>query len=412
MEKNNFWIDPQGGMAGDMFTAALLDMGAPEAAVLPKMEAAARELGQARLHTSRSGDGALRLHIGLETSHAHLEAGQGRQILERLFDGWQTPQAYRSFALRAYQILLEAEQKAHSENHFSGDHFHVSPIGTAHSPYTQDAPFQPAQGAGDGFFIRVFPEYTEGLYRLDSFSHLLCIAYLDRSEGYALTVSPPWTDVQVGLFATRSPFRPNPIGFNVLEIKRIEGDRIYTGPTDFLDNTPVLDIKPAVGQVDGIAAANNGWVGDKALDFSHKHTHTHEHNHGHSHSHSHAPGKTYLHEAQDILVDIVGAATALEALGLPPAAQLLAPVSAGAGTVRFSHGHLDVPAPATQNIFDTYHIPWQKGPLDTELCTPTGAALLAALGASNSTFPRPAPQRTGLARGSKTLDIPPLRVGS
>ncbi len=86
----------------------------------------------------------------------------------------------------------------------------------------------------------------------------------------------------------------------------------------------------------------------------------------------------HLHEAQDILIDLAGAAWCLQRLGVDTV-RCGAPVPAGGGTVRCSHGVLDVPAPATARLLDTHEIPWAAGPVMTELLTPTGAALLAAL---------------------------------
>jgi len=86
----------------------------------------------------------------------------------------------------------------------------------------------------------------------------------------------------------------------------------------------------------------------------------------------------HLHEAQDILVDLAGTAWCLQRLGVDEI-RCAAPVPVGGGTVRCSHGILDVPAPATARLLDAYAIPWAPGPVMTELLTPTGAALLVAL---------------------------------
>ena len=87
----------------------------------------------------------------------------------------------------------------------------------------------------------------------------------------------------------------------------------------------------------------------------------------------------HLHEAQDILIDLAGAAWCLQRLGIVDV-RCGAPVPVGGGTVTCSHGVLDVPAPATSRLLKTHDIPWATGPVMTELLTPTGAALLAALG--------------------------------
>jgi len=119
----------------------------------------------------------------------------------------------------------------------------------------------------------------------------------------------------------------------------------------------------------------------------------------------------HLHEAQDIVIDIVGAVSGLESLGLDIDCRLLQPVSAGAGKVKFSHGSLDVPSPATAIIFKEYLIPWNKGPVETEMCTPTGAAILAALWARSAKFkPDQEDMVSGSSRGMKDLQVEPLRI--
>ncbi|MEN8222561.1 MAG: nickel insertion protein [Acidobacteriota bacterium] len=130
------------------------------------------------------------------------------------------------------------------------------------------------------------------------------------------------------------------------------------------------------------------------------------------HEHKHHHHGTVLHEAQDIIIDIIGAVTGMELLGVLPDASLISPVRTGEGKVEFSHGILDVPAPATRVILDNYNIEWKKGPVDTELCTPTGASLLAAL-LKNNVKPDMGETKIsgeGSSRGTKTLPIPPLKI--
>lgn len=132
---------------------------------------------------------------------------------------------------------------------------------------------------------------------------------------------------------------------------------------------------------------------------------------GHQHHHHH--DQAVLHEAQDIVIDIVGAAFALMDLGSEPQATLLGPVSTGGGEISFSHGRFKVPAPATQLLLDKYRIKYQQGPIEKELCTPTGAAILAALGtggdiAATETVNNPV--SSGRSRGSSILPIKPLCI--
>jgi len=143
-------------------------------------------------------------------------------------------------------------------------------------------------------------------------------------------------------------------------------------------------------------------------DHSNEHHHTHRHSHQHEHDE-----ETFLHEAQDIVIDIMGAVAGMHQLDIEPEAELLAPVSVGGGYVVFSHGRLQVPAPATTIILREYNIEWKKGPVEVELFTPTGAAILAALGSrvnSSLDIKTLDVKAMGTARGTKILDIPPLRL--
>jgi len=123
--------------------------------------------------------------------------------------------------------------------------------------------------------------------------------------------------------------------------------------------------------------------------------------------------KTYLHEAQDIVIDIMGAIIAMQHLNISSYAVISSPVSVGEGMVEFSHGRLPIPAPATRIVLDKHQIPWRFGPIQAELCTPTGASILAALQPDlkkDILNDLPAGWVVGRARVSKDLDIPPLMV--
>ncbi|WP_075590461.1 nickel insertion protein [Labilibacter marinus] len=143
----------------------------------------------------------------------------------------------------------------------------------------------------------------------------------------------------------------------------------------------------------------------------HHHDHGHEHNHDHGHHHHEHEEEAWLHEAQDIIIDIVGAAKGLQLLGAPVVASLLKPVSLGGGRIKFSHGEMAVPAPATKIIMDKYGISNAMGPLEVELCTPTGSAILAALGSEiNDSSSVDDAKFVGNSRGGKDLEIPPLKL--
>ena len=147
------------------------------------------------------------------------------------------------------------------------------PIGRIRSPYDGAAPFQPVPEPGD-FAIEVDGAYADGLNRLDAFEYAYVLFHLDRSEGYSLSITPPWSDRTVGLFATRAPRRPNPIGLSVVRIIGIEDSRVGISAIDAFDGTPVLDLKPYVEGLDSKPDADVGWIDrDHAADIEHLELH-------------------------------------------------------------------------------------------------------------------------------------------
>jgi len=136
-------------------------------------------------------------------------------------------------------------------------------IGRIHTPYVDSAPYQPADDERDEFWITLEPHYGEGLRELERFTYIYVLFYPHRVSGEApLIVTPPWAGGrrQVGVFASRSPLRPNPIGLSVVRLKRIEGVTLYTSSLDAYDGTPVLDLKPYIAGLDDKSDANLGWV--------------------------------------------------------------------------------------------------------------------------------------------------------
>jgi uncharacterized protein (DUF111 family) len=250
MNKKQIIIDPRGGIAGDMFSAALISAGAEEDRVVRSLVAAAEKLGKAEIGTRTTSDGSLQLHIRLHANHHHLSADKARAILSSLYGELKVETPYQQLGSRILEILLHAEDKAHREH-------------------------------------------------------------------------------------------------------------------------PLLIKK-----------------------------------------HSHHQG-IQLHEAQDIIIDIIGAVIGMQDLKLACKATLLFPVSVGGGLVEFSHGRLPVPAPATEIILNQHQISWQSGPIQQELCTPTGAAILAALQAEVDKNIKPETlesAQSGFSRGSKLLQVPPLTI--
>ena len=148
------------------------------------------------------------------------------------------------------------------------DNLKFSPIGSIKTPYLDSAPYQPIDTDEQESFLQLEPEYAAGLKDLDSFTYIYVIYFIDRLKTTPkLEVSPPWAAGQkVGLFASRSPARPNPIGLSVVRIKKIIDNRVYTSGLDVFDNTPLLDIKPYINDLDSKCDANNGWVQDMDED--------------------------------------------------------------------------------------------------------------------------------------------------
>ncbi len=248
----NLRIDCSGGFAGDMFTAALLNLGADYDFVSNAMRKSGEKIGRIGIGKRKTEDGATQLLLNFYSEEKHLNSDIIYNILTEIFSQFKTPDIYREFGIKVLQILIEAEKKAHKQNVF------------------------------------------------------------------------------------------------------------------------------------------------KELSKHHKHN----------------GDITFLHEAQDILIDITGAVTAMESLEVNPEATLGLPVNVGNGKIKFSHGILDVPAPATKIILDNYGIEWERGEINHELCTPTGASLLAALlpetdisNEENITI-----LKSGYSRGSKVLPIPPLKI--
>ncbi len=141
-------------------------------------------------------------------------------------------------------------------------------IGTIKTPYVDRAPYQPVADAADEFYLELDRDYAAGLKGLNSFRYIYVLYYLDRlTEEAGMRVNPPWADGrEVGLFASRSPLRPNPVGLSVVRLKKIVANRVYTSGLDVFDGTPLLDIKPYLKDLDSKPDADYGWVEDAGGD--------------------------------------------------------------------------------------------------------------------------------------------------
>jgi tRNA (adenine37-N6)-methyltransferase len=134
-------------------------------------------------------------------------------------------------------------------------------IGYVRSPYknTQEIPKGfGAKHEAEGV-IEIAPEFEAGLTDIEGFSHLFVLWIFDRSEGFELLGTPPIDDRPHGVFATRSPRRPNPIGLTVVELLGREGSRLKVRGLDMLDGTPILDIKPYMSSIPA-ETLRRGWV--------------------------------------------------------------------------------------------------------------------------------------------------------
>lgn len=136
------------------------------------------------------------------------------------------------------------------------------PIGIVHSPFTRASgtPSQPKRSRGARGTVEVFPEFVDGLSDLDGFSHIILLCHLHLTTGFQLKLVPRRETELRGLFATRSPNRPNPIGLSVVKLVDVEGGLLQVEDIDLLEGTPVLDIKPFLGEIDDDTHLRSGWI--------------------------------------------------------------------------------------------------------------------------------------------------------
>lgn len=141
----------------------------------------------------------------------------------------------------------------------------MRPIGVVRSPFKtrEGAPIQPP-GAREALGrVELLPEYAPALADLDGFSHLILLYHFHLSQGWQPLVKPFLDDTKRGLFATRAPRRPNPIGLSVVRLLGVEGPNLEVGEVDLVDGTPLLDLKPYVPVFDSRPEAAIGWMEGK-----------------------------------------------------------------------------------------------------------------------------------------------------
>lgn len=142
----------------------------------------------------------------------------------------------------------------------------LEPIGVVHSAFLNQAgvPVQPAlAGPEDVGTIEIYEEFAAGLAGLDGFERIWVISWLHRTGPVRLRVLPYLDRQQRGLFATRAPSRPNPIGISAVRLLRREGRVLHVAQLDLLDGTPVLDLKPYAPSIDAFPESREGWLRDR-----------------------------------------------------------------------------------------------------------------------------------------------------
>ncbi|MFB0552868.1 MAG: tRNA (N6-threonylcarbamoyladenosine(37)-N6)-methyltransferase TrmO [Phycisphaerae bacterium] len=138
----------------------------------------------------------------------------------------------------------------------------LKPIGIIHSPFTQTdgMPIQPVFAMGCEGTVEVYGEFKEALLDLDGFERIWLLYWFDRASEFKAKVKPYLDDRWHGLFATRAPSRPNPIGLSCVKLLSVKANIIHVSELDILDGTPLLDIKPYIGKFDCFKVRHNGWL--------------------------------------------------------------------------------------------------------------------------------------------------------
>ncbi len=208
-----------------------------------------KEAGQyeAALELERAVDSLTEANKHIELAVLRLKQGLG-------IDGHNRSQGQRT---------MELKRPGPGNNTLEGD-VTCKKIGTIRTPYKDNAPYQPVDGDRGEFKLVLEPAFTGGLERLSDFKYIYVLYYMHRLVGnVSMKVLPPWTaGTEVGIFASRSPARPNRIGLSVVRVRSISDNIVYTSGLDVFDMTPLLDIKPYLKDLDAKQDANYGWVED------------------------------------------------------------------------------------------------------------------------------------------------------
>jgi len=142
----------------------------------------------------------------------------------------------------------------------------INPIGIIHSPHKsiKDMPIQPKGASEVTGHVIVDERYIHGLQDLDGFSHIYLLYSFHKATRTEMYVTPFMDKLTRGVFATRSPLRPNHIGISIVNLLRVEGNKVFVKGIDILDGTPLLDIKPYIEKFDAVQDSVSGWL--KASD--------------------------------------------------------------------------------------------------------------------------------------------------
>ncbi|MBN2538500.1 MAG: tRNA (N6-threonylcarbamoyladenosine(37)-N6)-methyltransferase TrmO [Deltaproteobacteria bacterium] len=141
------------------------------------------------------------------------------------------------------------------------EEFIIRPVGIIHTPHTDPSktPIQPVFARGVKGTVTVKPEYSEGLLDLDGFSHIYLLYYFHKCKEVRLILKPYLEDTERGLFATRAPCRPNPLGISIVRLLSVRDNILRVEDVDILDGTPLIDIKPYSRRFDVRENVRSGW---------------------------------------------------------------------------------------------------------------------------------------------------------
>ena len=142
------------------------------------------------------------------------------------------------------------------------------PIGVIRTAFgdIEGMPIQPLGAKGIKGVVELYPEYAQGRQDIEGYSHLILIYQFHLSKSYDLLVKPFLDSKLRGIFSTRAPKRPNPIGLSIVRLLAVKANKLEIEDVDIVDNTPLLDIKPFVSDFDNRYDTKNGWLSDKQLE--------------------------------------------------------------------------------------------------------------------------------------------------